>query len=59
MPHKHWNDIVGWMIVDCLHKQIEIVMKTTIQATQYLSITCDKMTTIDTQSWINIHAYVV
>jgi len=34
-------------------------MKTTNQVADYFSITCEKVTTIDTQSWINIHAYVV
>jgi hypothetical protein len=34
-------------------------MKTTIQVVEYLSITCDEVTTIDTQSWINIHTSVV
>lgn len=59
MLHKQWNDTVGWTIVDCLHKQIEIAMKTTNQIVEYLSITCDEVTTIDTQSWINVHTFAV
>ncbi len=59
MVHKQWSDIIGWTIADCLHKQIEIAMKITNQVVEYLSITCDELTTIDTQSWINIHTSVV
>jgi hypothetical protein len=53
--HKQWSGTIGWKIVDCLHKQIEIAMKTTNQVVEYLSITCDEVTAIDTKSWINIH----
>jgi hypothetical protein len=24
MPHKHWSDIVGWMIVNCLHNKLRL-----------------------------------
>jgi hypothetical protein len=59
MLHKQWSDTIGWTVADCLHKEIEIAMKTTNQVVEYLSITCDEVTTIDTQSWINIHTSVV
>jgi hypothetical protein len=51
MLHKELNNIVRWTM--------QIAMKTTNQVVQYLSITCAEVTTIDTQSWINIHVYVV
>lgn len=34
-----------------------IATKKTIHATRFLAISCDDVTTIDNQSWVNIHAY--
>jgi hypothetical protein len=30
-----------------------------IGATQYSSLICDEISTIDNQSWLSVHAYVV
>jgi len=43
-----------------MHEQVVLVAtKTTIQIVNYISINYDKVTSIDNQSWISIHAYVV
>jgi hypothetical protein len=30
-----------------------------VGATRYVAITCDEVTTVDCQSWISVHAYIV
>jgi len=34
-------------------------MKEVVASSRYLSLFCDEVTTIDNQSWISIHSYVV
>jgi hypothetical protein len=46
-------------MVEFMH---QMVMKDTwavIQATQYISLSYDEVSTIDNQSWLSIHYYVV
>jgi hypothetical protein len=56
---KHWIDISGWGMVECMNNVILVITKITIQITNYISINCDEMISIDNQSWISVHAYVV
>jgi len=56
---KHWMDISGWGMAECMNNVVLVVTKITIQTTNYGSIGCDEVTSINNQSWILIHAYVV
>ncbi len=46
-------------MVQHMHDIILEATKFIIGVAQYLSITCDEVSTIDNQSWLSIHAYVV
>ena len=58
LPKKHWSDGVGWELAECLYKQVQAKTKAVMKATRFFSITCDEVSTLDTQSWISIHGYV-
>jgi hypothetical protein len=57
-PKNHWNDFIGWVMAECLHKKMIKHMKE-VAGSKYLALSCDEVTTIDNQSWISIHYYVV
>jgi hypothetical protein len=42
-----------------MHHIAFTAIKDVIHVTNYIVITCDKVTTINNQSWVNIHAYLV
>jgi hypothetical protein len=48
-----------WVMVECMHKQIIKRVKEVIASSKYLALFCDEITTIENQSWISIHSYVV
>jgi hypothetical protein len=54
-PSKHWSDYSGWEIAESLCNHVLIVTKQKI----LFSIFVDDVITIDNQSWISIHYYVV
>jgi len=58
-PKNHWNDFIGWVMVECLHKKMIKNMKEVVAGSKYFALSCDEVTTIDNQSWISIHYYVV
>jgi hypothetical protein len=54
----HWSNLIGWKMASCMH----VVVKKTrdlVQATKFISLSCDEVTTLDQQSWVSIHVYVV
>ncbi len=55
-PSKHRNDYVGWEIGECLH---HVVLIATNFGFTFFTFFVDEITTIDNQSWISIHYYVV
>jgi hypothetical protein len=58
MPKRHWSDPVGWELAQCLYQQVQLKTQAVLQEARFFSITCDEVTTLDTQSWISIHGYV-
>ncbi len=58
-PLKHWSDYARWEIVESLHHVVLIAIKEAIITLNFLSIFEDEMITIDNQSWIFVHCYVV
>jgi hypothetical protein len=42
-----------------MHGIVLEATKSTIGIVNYLSLTCDEVNTIDNQSWLSIHVYVV
>jgi hypothetical protein len=62
MPHlskKHESDNSGWLITKYLYRQVIRKVVEVLAATRYVSITCDEVITMDNQSWISMHAYVI
>jgi hypothetical protein len=46
-------------MVRAMHHVVLKQMKVVLQQTKFISISCDEVTTLDNQSWIFVHAYVV
>jgi hypothetical protein len=55
----HWTNNYGKVMAQHMHGIILEVTQFAIGATQYLSLICDEVNTIDNQSWLSVHAYVV
>jgi hypothetical protein len=56
-PRKHWYELAGWEIAHALAYMIFEKMKETLAKANYVVISCDKVTTVDNQQWLCIHAY--
>jgi hypothetical protein len=52
-PKYHWNDSSGWVMAECLHKQVLNKMRNIVASSRYLVLSCDEVTTIDNQLWIS------
>jgi len=46
-------------MVECMHKKYNKKLKKVIVSFKYLALFCDEVITIDNQSWVSIHCYVV
>jgi hypothetical protein len=55
----HWTNSISWAMVQHMHGIVLEATKSIVGATQFISLTCDEVNTIDNQSWLSIHAYVV
>jgi hypothetical protein len=58
-PMPNWSDYVIWIIVEHMYKQLLLKAWTIIQASRFISITCNEIIMMDNTSWVSIHAYVV
>ncbi len=58
-PKMHWTNNSSWAMVQHMHGIIFKATKPTMGTSQYLSLICDEISTIDNQSWLSIHVYVV
>jgi hypothetical protein len=56
---KHWNNSYDWTMVEFMHQVVMRATRATIQAANYISLSCDEVSTVDNQSWLSIHYYVV
>jgi hypothetical protein len=45
-------------LAESLYAQVEAKTTMVLKNARFFSVTCDKVTTLDTQSWISIHGYV-
>jgi hypothetical protein len=59
LTKRHWSDGAGWMLADCMFRQVEAKALETVRASRFISLSCDEVTSIDNGSWISIHCYVV
>jgi hypothetical protein len=58
-PSKHWSDYVSWVIIESLHRVVLIAIEEANMVSKISSLFANKLTTINNQSWISIHYYVV
>ncbi len=58
-PKKHWKNPSGWGMVRTMHDAILKQIENGFATKHIFSIDCDEITTLDNQSWISTHAYVV
>jgi hypothetical protein len=56
---KHWMDPNSWGMAECMNNVVLVATKIAIQTTNYNSVCFDEVTSINNQSWILVHAYVV
>jgi hypothetical protein len=55
----HWSDSAGWMLAECMIRQIEAKALDTVSSARFFLVSCNEVTSIDNGSWISIHYYVV
>jgi hypothetical protein len=56
---KHWNDNVKWEIAKVMHYIIFITTKVFSHVIKYFLISCDEVMTIDNQSNVSVHIYLM
>jgi hypothetical protein len=59
VPKKHWKNSSGWGMIRAMHNAILKQMKVVLQQIKFISINYDELTTLDNQSCISMHAYIV
>ena len=46
----HWSDGAGWMLAECMFRQIEAKTLETVRSSRFISLSCDEVTSIDNGS---------
>ena len=54
---RHWTEGSGWKMAESLFNVVQAKTKEVVSTVSYFSITCNKVTILDNQSWISIHVY--
>ena len=51
--------MIGWEMVEAI-KRVELNnTKEVMQGANFLSLHCDEVTSVDCQSWVNVHGYIL
>lgn len=50
---------VGWEMVESLFNMVQARTQKVASATFYFFVTCNKVITLDNQSWINVHVCTI
>jgi len=56
---KHWINTSGWSMTKTMYELVIWAIFLTMQKAWFTFVSSDEVTTIDYQSWISIHVYVV
>jgi len=56
---KKWSDRSSWTMAKFMHQKMMKATKVVVGVAQYVVISCDDVSTVDNQSWLFIHCYVV
>ncbi len=57
-PKMQWFDNTGWEMATYMHEVVNKI-RNLVESVQFISFSCDEVTSCDQQSWALIHAYVV
>ena len=49
LPMRPCSDTAGWALAQCMHHQVQLKTKEIMGRARFSSVTCDKVTTLDTQ----------
>ena len=58
-PHHHWSDCSGWEMAEAIERVVLKKTKEVMQGATFFSLSCDEVTSVDCQSWISVHGYIV
>ena len=58
-PHHHWSDNSGWAMAEAIERVVLKRTKEVMQVANFFSLSCDEVTSVDCQSCISVHDYVV
>jgi hypothetical protein len=58
-PCKHWNENIGWSMVEVMHFFLLTSMQLVVQKVFFISISFNGITTINIQTWILMHIYII
>jgi hypothetical protein len=58
-PKNHWSNSIGWEMASYMHELVVKKTRDLVQVARFISFSYDEITTLDQQSWVAIHAYVV
>jgi hypothetical protein len=58
-PQKHWCDNTGWSMAEIVHNVVKAATADAVKAANFISISCDEVTSVDNQSWLSLHAYII
>jgi hypothetical protein len=59
LPRGHWSDLSGYEILDSLSAIVLDKTREFLQGASFISLSADEVTTIDTQQWLSVYAYIV
>lgn len=59
IPCKHWNDNIGWNMVEVMHFFVLTSMRLVVQKVLFISVSFNGVTTINNQTWILKCVYIV
>lgn len=59
IPPKILSNNVGWEIAQVQYHIVLITTKVAIHASRYTKLNCDEVVTMDIQSWVSIHVYLM
>jgi uncharacterized protein YjhX (UPF0386 family) len=57
--NNHWTYTRGWGMVECMNNVVLATTKMAIQTIKCINVSCNEVTSIDNQSWIFVHVFVV
>jgi len=58
-PWHRWNNSSVWIMAKCMHKIVLTNTQLVVQKTRFISIFVDEDTTMDSQSWLGVHVYLI